>query len=166
MVNKAQARKAAARKERLRQQKHERQSHGKLRSISWKKEPLVVTPEMFPDDQYHFWLAHGINYILSNYEEGLWEPLFPDIYGENPTIPTEVAQVLVDKGLDNAATGNTSRPYQVAIAWAVTPRNVVYIYYREVLRRLLISDPKCDAETMAVLPGQPVVWEVFRTILK
>lgn len=29
---------------------------------------------------YDFWRAHGVNYLASDYEEGLWSPLFPEIY--------------------------------------------------------------------------------------
>lgn len=38
---------------------------------------------------YDFWRAHGVNYLASNYDGGLWEPVFPEIY-QGSVISSEV----------------------------------------------------------------------------
>jgi len=32
---------------------------------------------------YGFWACQGINYLASDYDEGVWDPPFPEIYEEN-----------------------------------------------------------------------------------
>lgn len=29
---------------------------------------------------YAFWVAHGLNYLASDYEQGVWSPLYPEVY--------------------------------------------------------------------------------------
>ena len=126
-----------------------------------RKPPVLstdVTPEMFPDTQMFFWLAHGVNHILSDHEKGLWTPLFEGIYEGNLSSPNAIAEGLMAK-----YAGVTEWPIEAkaAIGWAVSNRKIVYIYYKEALRRLAACHPEEELETMAIQPHQPEVWSLF-----
>lgn len=53
----------------------------KIRKNRKKSRSLTrVKREPMDDRLYRFWLAHGCNFLNSSYSEGLWEPVFKDIY--------------------------------------------------------------------------------------
>ena len=116
----------------------------------------------FPDKDFHFWLAHGVNYIVSDHENGTWEPVFDDIYkGTTPT-PDEITTVLLARYPD---TKNWTVNTKAAVAWAVTDRAVVHVYYKEVQRRVASAHPELErdeVEDLAMKPHQPIVWGVFK----
>jgi len=125
---------------------------------------------MFPDEQFRFWLAHGVNYIVSDYENGIWEPMFPSIY-EN----TAVDSAVIAKTITTKFTPLTDKEKhwpkagKTAMSWSLMTREVVYIYYREVIQRLKASlkgkDVETTVEELATSPGNPIVWGVFKYML-
>jgi hypothetical protein len=117
--------------------------------------------DSFSDEDYLFWLTHGVNYLVSNYEQGTWTPLFPSIY-ENPPVmpePEDVARGIMEKF--NAGGPEWPLEGKAALAWAVTDKNVVYVYYRETVRRLRTNDPTCDPEAVCRTAFNGVIWQVF-----
>lgn len=123
----------------------------------------VVTEEMFPEEDLVFWLAHGVNYIVSDYDNATWTPLFEEIYEGVKLTPEDIAKVIVDKF------GETYEKWpeigEIALAWSVQPRETVYIYFLEILRRLKEKGhSKDDIRRLAVAPHNGVVWGVFRMI--
>ena len=138
-----------------------------------KKTPLVaqpnpldsveITPEIFPEEDFLFWVCHGINSIVSDYDNGVWTPLFDGIYaGVLPDAET-VIQTVMDK-YNQAKGGPDAWPHEgkAALAWAVSDRKIVYIYYRESLRRLTAAHGgDADIEGKARSPHNPLVWALF-----
>jgi len=120
---------------------------------------IKVTPEMFPDKQWVFWLAHGVNYILSDYSTGTWKPLFDEIYEDKDLEPEALAKRLLGKFGEEKE--NWTPDAKAAVAWTIQDRSVVYVYYKAALRKLLVADPECDAKALARQPHQSTVWELF-----
>lgn len=50
-----------------------------------------------PEIGYEFWFHHGLNFLASSYEEGVWDPLFPEIYQGKTVTRTEVFRRLMDR---------------------------------------------------------------------
>jgi len=130
--------------------------------VQKKKKKAFITEEMFPEEDLLFWLAHGVNYILFDYDNGIWTPLFEEIYeGSKPT-PEHIARTIVDKY------GNSPKAWpqkaEAALAWSVQPRESVYMYFVEVLRRLGRKHDKNKAAQLACSPHNGIVWGVFKMI--
>lgn len=180
MSNKTKAKKEKARKEKLRQQKHQdriKNAKNKMKPGKYKlSQPAEVTQEMFSDEQYRFWLAHGVNYLVSDYDNGLWEPMFPTIY-EGGTVDSEMMATAITKKFAPLADKDKHWPKagRTAMSWSLITREVVYIYYREALRRQKMvmknmkttdtSTENLSVEELVVSPGNPAVWEVFKYML-
>ena len=134
------------------------------RAASMKKAPpksSKVTEAMFPNERMAFWAAHGINYILSDYDTGTWTPLFDSIYDGTPV-------TLTPEEVSNTLTLKFGAPYdrwpltaQTALVWMMQKRDVMYVYAQNALDLLRKNDPVCDAETLATQPHNGIVWEMF-----
>ena len=167
-----------ARKAKIKDQKHrdklknQGKNSKKLKAV--KKVPL--TQEMFSDKQFRFWLAHGVNYIVSDYEEGLWDPLFPSIYEGKEIGAETMAQVITDKFAPLADKDkHCPKEGRTAMSWSLIPREVVYVYYRESLRSQAermkdlkftgTSSTDLTLEQMVLQPSNANVWEVFKHLI-
>lgn len=125
---------------------------------------LKITEAMFPDDQMVWWIAHGVNNILSDYDNGVWSPMFEGIYEGHLPVLGEITQAILSKYNAPDAAGIDHWPLEAksALAWAVSDRNVVYVYYREAHRRLMAAHGgDADIEAMARAPHNPLVWALF-----
>jgi hypothetical protein len=125
-----------------------------------KTKPLSnLGTDQLSDEEWVFWLAHGVNYILSDYDQGVWSPLFEGIYEGKTMTPEEIAGEVMGQ-----YTGVKEWPAtaKAALAWTVSDRTVVHIYYREALRRALSTgvEPEVAREQIRQ-PHNPVVWELF-----
>jgi len=121
---------------------------------------MNVSLEDFPEEAHLFWLAHGVNCIVSDYDKGTWSPLFEGIYEGNSPDPESIAQAIMDKYNVN----DKEWPVEAksALAWTVTERHVVYVYYREAIRRLTAAHGgDADIESMSRQPHNPIVWAMF-----
>lgn len=116
------------------------------------------TDDMFPDADYLFWVAHGVNYIVSDYANGVWAPIFDGIYTGQTLDAEQIVQGVTTRFGEN--TEHTPQENAV-LAWTVQPKSIVYVYYQEALRRLRGDDPTCDAPSLIRQPHQGVVWGVF-----
>jgi hypothetical protein len=124
----------------------------------------IKTPagfDTFSDDEALFWVAHGANYLASNYTTGLWDPVLPDMYeGTDPSPEALTTAILArydrEKGVDPRG-----RP---VIAWTVLEKVIQYAYLREVWRAMKEADPECKPRSESRNPRHPIVWRVFRDI--
>jgi len=160
MSKKTKAKKDAERKERYRIQKH----HDRIeRQAATKRvgNVPVVPKSVFSDEDHVFWMAHGVNYLLSDWTTGVWTPMFPPIY-EGATVPVErMAEALVAKF--SGAQGDWPDDGKAALAWLATTREIVYIYAAEAERRLKAKGAS-DARERARAPHDSTVWEVLNKI--
>jgi len=114
------------------------------------------------DEDYTFWLCHGANYLASDSETGVWNPLFEDIYTGTLPDPESIAQkVLHTYSAELEAEGKFGGVPRAVLAWTVTDRSIVTIYKHEAVRRLLEKDSECDAEGLARQPYNPTVWSLM-----
>lgn len=129
------------------------------------KQPLSAKERLLramPDDQLAFWLMHGINYIVSDYDKGLWVPLIEEIYDGKQVDPEEIPRRLIAKyGGDPK---NWPPEGEAAFGWSVMDRAAVLSYKKKIKEELLKKDPDCDPETLCVQPHNPIVWKVFHLI--
>lgn len=121
-----------------------------------------LTQEQFSDASYTFWICNGINHVISNYQEGNWTPLFPEIYetGLAPE-PEAIARAIMAKyeGLKEWPLEGTT-----ALAWSVQTREMVYAYYQEVIRQMKVLSPESDSEELSRRPHNAVVWRLFNSL--
>jgi hypothetical protein len=112
----------------------------------------------FSDEEAFFWVAHGANYLASNYHTGLWDPVYPDLYEGAEPDPGLLTSAILDKYQE----GNPlARP---VIAWTIVEKVVQYTYLREVWRTMKEADPECRPRSESRKPRHPVVWKVFQEI--
>lgn len=137
--------------------------------------------KLLPVDEYAFWVCHGVNMMISDYHQGVWEPLFP-IYNEEPCPePIAIAQGVL-RHFEGVTTGTFQEQVQhVCIGWTVQPREVLATYIQEAQHRLaksLMGEElttsnrkklfalKDGPEVAAMLkaPHQPIVWKMMAEI--
>lgn len=114
----------------------------------------------FPSErEFNFWRAHGINFILSDYDNVTWMPMFNIYDGENPPDLNTTAKMVMDKfGPDS---GDWPPEGRAALGWAVSAPATLGIYYMEAKRRVLEKYPDETIEDHLHAPHNPVVWELF-----
>lgn len=119
-----------------------------------------ITEEQFSDDDMLFWICHGINYLVSDYRQGLWKPLFDIIYEDPPPEPDLIVRaVMHEYGEDTEVLEG-----KAALAWTLQGREQLYSYAREALRRVKEKNPDCrvdDLENKVREPHNSQVWELF-----
>lgn len=119
-----------------------------------------VSLEEFSDEQMRLWICHGVNCIVSDYDKGVWKPLFEGIYEGRVPEPEDIAQMVMDKY--NLKEGEWPPEAKSALAWTVQERNVVFLYYKEALRRLTAAHGgDADIEGLSRQPHNPIVWALF-----
>ena len=124
-----------------------------LRSIN-------VSSEAFSDTDLNFWICHGVNCIVSDYDNGNWTPLFEGIYEGNLPDPEDIAQTVMDKYNVNQQEWPVEA--KAALAWTVNERSITYVYYREALRRLAAAHGEdANLEALSREPHNPIVWAIF-----
>lgn len=119
----------------------------------------VVGTDRFSEESLLFWWAHGVNYILSDYTQGTWTPLFESIY-EGSLIPSEeIARRVMERF---AGMKEWPMEAKAAVAWVASDRAVVFIYHQEAMRRMRSAHPEVDdIEARLRMPHEPIVWGVF-----
>jgi len=117
----------------------------------------------FTDDDYLFWIAHGINYLVSNYEEGVWDPLFDGLY-EGRVPDSGAIERAILKRYPPEGEEPLSPEARPVLACAAQDKSVIFIVSREVERAVRKHDRKCDVRSTARKPKHPAVWETFESI--
>jgi hypothetical protein len=120
--------------------------------------------DAFSDVDHLFWVAHGINFIASDYAEAIWQPLFPGIYeGKLPTEEELAQRVMVhwadDLGSPKPTVG------KVATAWAVQDKATVFSFACKAVERLEEADPGMpegeDPKQHVRRPHHSASWRLF-----
>lgn len=124
----------------------------------------VQVPDI-TDEEYVFWLCHGANFMVSDEEQGVWDPLFEDIYSGQVPDPEAVAQRVLSKyeAEFQAEGGMTGVPHAV-LAWTLTEKPQMRIYKYEAERQLREKNPELDDEAITELARQPhngTVWGIL-----
>ena len=119
-------------------------------------------PLDWPAEDFLFWVAHGVNYLLSDYSTGTWSPMFEVIY-ESGTVPPQLSEVqkavMARFGPDN---GEWPPEGRAALAWTVQGLKPVYTFYLDAKRRVLAADDSGeDVEVLVRKPFFSPVWETF-----
>jgi len=151
------AAKAKARDKKNRQTKHALKTS---RREALKAKQNWPSEKEFSKDEHLFWIQHGVNYLLSDFEEGIWKPLFPTIYEGKLLPPEEIAQAIM--------TSTEGDDMINAMAWSAHSRRVVYTVRQQCIARLR-SDRGSEAEDLSLdqlkervrKPHAPSVWDVF-----
>jgi len=135
-----------------------------LQAVNLMKDGVQV-PDI-TDDEYVFWLCHGANFLVSNEEDGLWEPMFEGIYDGRLPDPEAVAHTVLGKYASEmeADSEEFSGTPKTVLAWTLTEKPMVRVYKYEAERRLLEKDPECDAAELARQPHNPVVWGLMSEV--
>ena len=134
-----------------------------------KKSGEGVTEAMFPMKEHMFWMAHGINFLNSDYGEGLWSPLFPEIYEDEPLVPepeTIIQRVKAHFNVDDVD-GDWPMKAQTVVAWTAQDREIFWIYKKEALRRVREAYPKgTDVGAVARKAHNATVWGMFHEMIE
>ena len=140
-----------------------RQKKGALRKVLRQgkgRTPRILSEKDWPQETQMFWVSHGVNYLLSDYNEGTWTPLFPEIYeGDMPTSDV-LAQRVIDRFKDN---DKLTPNEKATLAWSCQDPRVIRQFTEKVhrsLRKAKVEDP----ETVALSPHNSLVWELFNEL--
>lgn len=117
---------------------------------------LVGGPLLSEEDSV-FWLAHAINFLSSNYDEGEWAPLFPEVYLgklDTTTITARLFSVAEKDGPD------MSGRERAILAYAMQGAYAHYAFMKKAEQTLQAAGVE-DAHEAARQPRQPLVWQMF-----
>jgi len=107
---------------------------------------------------YEFWLLHGTNYLMSSYEEGLWSPVFPEVYAGKAVTRTELFKRVLDRHL-NTETNQLSPVGTKVILWcSLKPKEMFALVVRA---RTLAWAKKGEPLAQA----QPEIWNFLHTVM-
>ena len=112
--------------------------------------------------EYLFWLIHGLNYLHSNYEEGIWKPLY-NIYGGKVPEVEEVQQKIISRFSKN---GDLTVTGEMLGTWLSQEPADVYAVQRGILRTIKaeMKEYPDHIEAAAKAPHYGPVWSVFSEI--
>lgn len=127
--------------------------------------PVQVTEDMFPDQDYAFWLGHGVNCLASDYDQGLWTPLMEEVYDQQVSLTPAKIRRKVSSHLGAQAEAEWGDVHKAILAWALQDRNVVWAYRLEALRRVRVENPEGDADVLARSPMSGVTWAMFHDLV-
>lgn len=134
-----------------------------LRALSQARGKGGLPPGLrsFTDADHLFWVCHGINCLVSDYEKGLWRPLFPEIYEDHQLSPDVVANRTMTAFKEDPEDEGFSIS-KAATAWAIQDKATVYVYKNKALKVYKRAHPEdSDAETAIRQPHTSVVWKIF-----
>ncbi len=123
-------------------------------------QPKSQLDKLLPMKDYIFWLCHGANYLASDYSEGTWDPIFPEIYEGGEVEPEDISRRVQLRYPDDFADEvvNWGGKAKAVMGWTVQSRESVFIYVRETWRRL------DEDHVEAIKPHAPKVWSVFHEV--
>jgi len=157
-------RKKTARERRKQKKKAQKRAAKKANAPNAHLRHKIKTPpgfDGFSDDEALFWVAHGANYLASNYATGLWDPVLPDMYDGGEATPEALTAAIINKYDREKGVDPRGKP---VVAWTVLEKVVQYAYLREVWRAMKEADPECKPRSESRNPRHPVVWKMFQKI--
>lgn len=97
-----------------------------------RKKTHLLTKEIVSQEDHVFWIAHGINFIHSDLDQGIWDPLYPEIY--QGTLPTpETIHARVSKVSESL----TLEHKELIYSWMVRTRKEITKVIWEAQRRFI-----------------------------
>jgi len=159
MTKKNQSKKAGIRAKKAGEKAKARQTE-KIRKATLFKKKLATSLENFSSNLgpggYEYWLLHGMNFILSSYEEGIWQPIFPEVYEGKAITRTDLFARIMDKQFD----GKDLTPAgSKAVIWAsLKPKEMFALVTRaRQFSWAVQKDP--------LSPGAPEVWGFIHEVM-
>jgi hypothetical protein len=122
--------------------------------------------QRFVSDEYEFWLAHGMNFLCSDYTQGVWDPMYPEVYnvGFKALDRTTIVKRLMDRHLDKKT--NRINPVGTrCLAWfSLKPREMFNFVWqiRRNQQHHLTDLPWIEAKK----PANPSVWEAIHKAME
>jgi hypothetical protein len=119
--------------------------------------PFRLPEGAFPEDVRMFWAAHGINFLNSDWDNVVWNPLYPEIY----TDPEKLTLDLLSSRLDSMSGQDVEKmsgPHRAILGYAFQDEIAHYAFMKEAERR--VSEQGLNPEE-ARNPHQGVVWQMF-----
>ena len=113
---------------------------------------MILSFEQSP--QYMFWIAHGLNMLASDYDEGTWTPPFPEIYDEGFEIDEDRISAYLIRHYDKENNTWTSEGRQ-AVGWANSTVSNIYAVQQKCVAEAIKNGLDPEA------PACPPVWRVF-----
>jgi len=133
-----------------------------------KPAPMPGFGDFVSSGEYLRWLAHGANFLASDYEEGTWDPVFPEVYTGDPDNYNQANHDAFRKRLMdrywNAKTEEwVGAEGKVIVAWATVTPEPAYVFYLEGIR--LLADAGVE-EPFEVIwaPHNGIIWEFLNQI--
>lgn len=118
----------------------------------------------YKDSHHAWWLLHGANCILSDYQQGLWAPIFEGIYSDDAVLPDFDSAFDRVMGLFWGQDSGWVGSGQAAAAWLIQKPESLYLYYLSALRQLGEDFPGQDPEVLIRKPHNPTVWKILHLI--
>lgn len=116
----------------------------------------------FSEEDQMFWVGHGANYLASDYENGVWDPIVEEIYNGTPLTIKALSEAVLKRYQDND--GDVPPSGKAVITWTVQDRSTIYLFARKALRAIKKNNPDTDADVAVRQPKNPLVWEIFQGI--
>ena len=154
MPKKVKAKRNAEKKRQKKALQKNRRRRAILKSGNNKRsESLEVSPSMFSDQEHLFWIAHGVNFLMSDYDEGAWKPLFPEAYDPAATLSFEF---LADRLKPLSELQSMTPNQKAALAYAFQNRTAHFGFKLGAERAVAKTEGSSAKD-----PHQPLVWEMY-----
>lgn len=118
-----------------------------------------ISKAQFPEADRTYWMAHGVNFLTSNYSEGEWTPMFPEIYAEAGWTPDE--DVLASRLYTLAEDEENMTAVQRAVLGYALQNPVAHYAFKKQAEKVVKESGDATPEDTARLPHQPLVWQMF-----
>ena len=158
---KTKARKAQATKQRKAAKAASRRKHylktkanGKQGAISAEKRLAQMILNFEDSYEYMYWVVHGLNMLASDYNEGTWTPVFPELYDDGVQISEDAVGAYLVKHYDKDNNAWTTEGRR-AVGWANSTVTNIYAVQQKCV---------AEAEKNGVDPKSPAcgpVWRIF-----
>ena len=109
--------------------------------------------------EYTFWLVHGLNYLASSYEDGIWQPPFEGLYQGLTYTSQEILSVI--KSEPYMVKENPTSAGLILGGWAALGVEGTYAFKNEIVRKA-----KTNTKTPKVLKGpyNEITWKSFNQL--
>lgn len=103
-----------------------------------------------------WWVANGINYFQSDYDEGIWSPVFPEIYEEDHTLTPDTLKGWLTQHFNEEDKTWTDEGRHAA-GLVMSPPTVIFVFAQRCIDAALQAEGDFNPRSPACEP----VWQVF-----